>query len=1063
MIESLHISVAMYKRLYEEEHKLRSSYSHSSDAVTVEDSGRKNRLLLLEDSQGATKKAQEKVVERLRSLEEDLAKSKSDIILLQSERDKLALDAKFARERLDSFMKEFEYQRNEMNENLVASEELSRKLNMEVSVLKLEKEILSNAERRACDEVRSLSERVHRLQATLDTIHSAEEARNGLRPRKSCNRSGTPAVVAETKLSELEKKIKVSDAKVASMDGSGISSSISATEVVTDLLMAKDEIQKLKEEAQANKEHMLQYKSIAQVNETALKQMEDAHKNFKKESEKLKQSLEDELISLRGRISELDSEFSKKSEEVAFAAVGKDKAFASALAEITCLKEENCSKTSQLVALESQSSALKEDLEKEHERWRAAHANYERQVILQSETIQELTKTSQALSSLQQEASGLRKLVDAQKSENDELKSNAAGISSGSNAPGSGSDAGWQNVAAENAQASLHTERANSRTLMFLEEEIKSLQLQVRELSLLRESNMQLREENKHNFEECQKLREVAQNAKAHSNNLESLLRERQIEVEACKKEIEMDKVEKDRLEKRISDLLERCRNTDVEDYNRTKDDLRQMEEKLRETGLGGPKRPHDRVTLREMKADWHTCLDNRVGFKGFAIPKESQGKVAEFSFRGTPAQLRHGDVVIAAITSCTNTSNPSVMLGAALVARKACELELEVKPWIKTSLAPGSGVVTKYLEKSGLQKYLNQLGFHIVGYGCTTCIGNSGDIDEAVASAITENDLVAAAVLSGNRNFEGRVHPLTRANYLASPPLVVAYACAGTVGIDFEAEPIGVGKDGKQIFFSDIWPSNDEVAQVVHSSVLPDMFKATYQAITDGNPMWNQLSVPSGNLYAWDSKSTYIHDPPYFKSMTMSPPRPHGVKDAYCLLNFGDSTTTDHISPAGSIHKDNPAARYLMECGKLYVFDAAMRYKSEGHDTIILAGAEYGSGSSRDWAAKGPKQLGVKAVIAKSFERIHRNNLVGMGIIPLCFKAGEDAETLGLTGHERYSIDLPSNVSEIRPGQDVTVATDNEKSFTCTLRFDTEVELAYFDHGGILQYVIRNMIHANH
>ncbi|KAJ6726782.1 NUCLEOPROTEIN TPR [Salix purpurea] len=545
MIESLHTSVAMYKRLYEEEHKLRSSYSHSSDAVTVEDSGRKNRLLLLEDSQGATKKAQEKAAERLRSLEEDLAKSKSDIILLRSERDKLALDAKFARERLDSFMKEFEHQRNEMNgvlsrnvefsqlivdhqrklrensENLVASEELSRKLNMEVSVLKLEKEILSNAERRACDEVRSLSERVHRLQATLDTIHSAEEAREEARAAEKRKQeeyvkkierewaeakkelqqerdtvraltSDPRAAVAETKLSELEKKIKVSDAKVASMDGSGISSSISATEVVTDLLMAKDEIQKLKEEAQANKEHMLQYKSIAQVNETALKQMEDAHENFKKESEKLKQSLEDELISLRGRISELDSEFSKKSEEVASAAVGKDEAFASALAEITCLKEENCSKTSQLVALESQSSALKEDLEKEHERWRAAQANYERQVILQSETIQELTKTSQALSSLQQEASGLRKLVDAQKSENDELKSkweveksmieesknlaekkydelneqnkllhsrleaihiqfaekdrSAAGISSGSNAPGSGSDAGLQNV-----------------------------------------------------------------------------------------------------------------------------------------------------------------------------------------------------------------------------------------------------------------------------------------------------------------------------------------------------------------------------------------------------------------------------------------------------------------------------------------------------------------------------------------------------------------------------------------------------------------------------------------
>ncbi|KAF5738104.1 aconitate hydratase 1 [Tripterygium wilfordii] len=527
---------------------------------------------------------------------------------------------------------------------------------------------------------------------------------------------------------------------------------------------------------------------------------------------------------------------------------------------------------------------------------------------------------------------------------------------------------------------------------------------------------------------------------------------------------------------------------------------------------VSGPKRPHDRVPLKEMKADWHSCLDSKVGFKGFAIPKESQSKVVEFEFHGTRAQLRQGDVVIAAITSCTNTSNPSVMLGAALVAKKACELGLEVKPWIKTSLAPGSGVVTKYLQKSGLQNYLNQLGFHIVGYGCTTCIGNSGDLDESVASAIAENDIVAAAVLSGNRNFEGRVHPLTRANYLASPPLVVAYALAGTVDIDFGTEPIGVGKDGKNIFFRDIWPSNEEVAEVVQSSVLPDMFKATYEAITKGNPMWNQLSVPSGKLYSWDPKSTYIHEPPYFKEMSMSPPGPFGVKAAYCLLNFGDSITTDHISPAGSIHKDSPAARYLMEHGvdrrdfnsygsrrgndevmargtfanirivnkllngevgpktvhiptgeKLSVFDAAMRYKSEGQDTIILAGAEYGSGSSRDWAAKGPKLLGVKAVIAKSFERIHRSNLVGMGIIPLCFKSGEDAETLGLTGHERYSIDLPSSISEIRPGQDVKVETDGGKSFLCTLRFDTEVELAYFDHGGILQYAIRNLIDAKH
>ncbi|CAA3020624.1 aconitate hydratase, cytoplasmic [Olea europaea subsp. europaea] len=511
---------------------------------------------------------------------------------------------------------------------------------------------------------------------------------------------------------------------------------------------------------------------------------------------------------------------------------------------------------------------------------------------------------------------------------------------------------------------------------------------------------------------------------------------------------------------------------------------------------ISGPKRPHDRVPLREMKVDWHSCLDNKVGFKGFAVPKEAQEKVAKFSFHGQPAELKHGSVVIAAITSCTNTSNPSVMLGAALVAKKACELGLQVKPWIKTSLAPGSGVVTKYLQKSGLQKYLNEQGFHIVGYGCTTCIGNSGELDESVAAAISENDIVAAAVLSGNRNFEGRVHPLTRANYLASPPLVVAYALAGTVDIDFNKEPIAVGKDGKDVYFKDIWPSTEEIAEVVQSSVLPDMFKSTYEAITKGNAMWNQLSVPTSKLYSWDPNSTYIHEPPYFKNMTMDPPGPNGVKDAYCLLNFGDSITTDHISPAGSIHKDSPAAKYLVDHGvdrkdfnsygsrrgnneimargtfanirlvnkllngevapktlhipsgeKLPVFDAAMRYKSAGVDTIVLAGAEYGSGSSRDWAAKGPMLLGVKAVIAKSFERIHRSNLVGMGIVPLCFKSGEDADTLGLTGHERFTIDLPSNINEIRPGQDVTVQTDTGKSFTCTVRFDTEVSCPLFSY----------------
>ncbi|KAH0971046.1 hypothetical protein GBA52_023202 [Prunus armeniaca] len=410
---------------------------------------------------------------------------------------------------------------------------------------------------------------------------------------------------------------------------------------------------------------------------------------------------------------------------------------------------------------------------------------------------------------------------------------------------------------------------------------------------------------------------------------------------------------------------------------------------------------PVDRVTLQYLK------LTGRSDDKGFAVPKESQNKVVEFTFHGTPAQLRHGDVVIAAITSCTNTSNPSVMLGAALVAKKACELGLEVgclylsKPWIKTSLAPGSGVVTKYLQKSGLQQYLNQLGFHIVGYGCTTCIGNSGDIDDTVASAITENDIVAAAVLSGNRNFEGRVHPLTRANYLASPPLVVAYALAGTVDIDFETEPIVLGKDGKKIFFRDIWPSNEEVAEIVSQLTTSHLLVASTKTVQQPNTFWNVVLI-EGNFNS-----------------------------------YGSRRGNDEIMARGTFANIRLVNKFLKgEVGPKTIHiptGEKTRYKSEGHATIILAGAEYGSGSSRDWAAKGPMLLGVKAVIAKSFERIHRN-----------------ADTLGLTGEERYTIDLPSSVGEIKPGQDVTVVTDNGKSF---------VELAYFDHGGILQYVIRNLI----
>ncbi|VAH60088.1 unnamed protein product [Triticum turgidum subsp. durum] len=525
------------------------------------------------------------------------------------------------------------------------------------------------------------------------------------------------------------------------------------------------------------------------------------------------------------------------------------------------------------------------------------------------------------------------------------------------------------------------------------------------------------------------------------------------------------------------------------------------------EPSVAGPKRPHDRVPLKEMKSDWHTCLGNEVGFKGYAVPKEEHNKIVKFDFHGQPAEITHGSVVLAAVCSSTNSSNPSVMIGAGLVAKKACELGLEVKPWVKTSLAPGSLVVTKYLEHSGLQEYLNHQGFHLVGYGCTTCIGNSGDLDKSLSDAIVDNGVVVVAVLSGNRNYEGRVHPLTRANYLASPPLVVAYALAGTVDIDFENEPIGIGKDGKEVYFKDVWPTNEEIEQVIKSNVLPKMFVDTYDSITEGNDAWNKLVVPKETLYPWDPKSTYIHKPAYLENITMTPPGPPSVKDAYCLLSLGDSITTDHISPSGVIKPGTPAAKYLLERGvkpenfttygsrrandeivvrgafanirivnkllegevgpktvhvptgeKHYVFDAAMKYKSEGHDMVILAGDEYGAGSSRDSAAKGPLLLGVKAVIAKGFERIHRSNLVGMGIIPLRFKAGEDADSLNLSGHERFTIDLPRKITEIRPGQDVIVTTKNGKSFTCTLCINTQVELEYFNHGGILPYLIRKL-----
>jgi len=511
------------------------------------------------------------------------------------------------------------------------------------------------------------------------------------------------------------------------------------------------------------------------------------------------------------------------------------------------------------------------------------------------------------------------------------------------------------------------------------------------------------------------------------------------------------------------------------------------------------------------MKQDFLSCLNNKVGFKGFAIPPEKQGVKVPFEYEGKTYELSHGSVVIGAITSCTNTSNPSVMLGAGLLAKKAVERGLTTLPYIKTSLSPGSGVVTRYLTESGVLPFLDALGFQIVGFGCMTCIGNSGELPQPVADAILKEDLVAAGVLSGNRNFEGRIHPQVRANYLASPPLVVAYSIAGTVNIDFETEPLGISSiDGKPVFLREIWPSNTEIQEVIDKHLLPSMFQEVYNNIKNGSARWNTLEAPEGQLFPWDDKSTYIHNPPFFSTMTLEPKPTSGVKDAHVLLNLGDSITTDHISPAGNISANSPAGRYLLERGVsrddfntygarrgndevmargtfansrlvnkfigkagaktlhvpsdqvLDIYDAAILYIKEGKDLIILAGADYGSGSSRDWAAKGPYLQGVKAVIAVSFERIHRSNLVGMGIIPLQFHEGQDADKLGLSGKEQFTIDLPEI---LKPGQDITVKTNalkSEKEFLATLRFDTDVELTYFRHGGILPYVLRRLVQSS-
>ena len=482
---------------------------------------------------------------------------------------------------------------------------------------------------------------------------------------------------------------------------------------------------------------------------------------------------------------------------------------------------------------------------------------------------------------------------------------------------------------------------------------------------------------------------------------------------------------------------------------------------------MSGPKRPHDYVPLKDVATDFAKCLESPVGFKGFAIPEADRPKEVKFTYEGQEHTLSHGSVVIAAITSCTNTSNPNVMIGAGLLAKKAVERGLNVKPFVKTSLAPGSGVVTLYLQKSGLLPYLEKLGFNVVGYGCTTCIGNSGPLPDEVGKAIEEGDLVAAGVLSGNRNFEGRIHALVRANYLASPPLVVAYALAGTVKIDWETTPVGTDASGAAVFLKDIWPTHDEIAQHVASSVLREMFTETYSKVTQGTETWNALAAPESQLYQWDESSTYIHNPPFFASMTKELTYATKISGAQVLLNLGDSITTDHISPAGSIAKTSPAARYLEARGVqkddwnsygarrgndevmargtfanirllnkfigkpgpktihhptgevLDIFDAAERYKSENTPLVILAGEQYGSGSSRDWAAKGVWMLNVRVVIAQSYERIHRSNLTLFGVIPLEFLPGQSADSLGLTGKEKFNIDLGE---EIRTGAEVTV-----------------------------------------
>ncbi len=527
------------------------------------------------------------------------------------------------------------------------------------------------------------------------------------------------------------------------------------------------------------------------------------------------------------------------------------------------------------------------------------------------------------------------------------------------------------------------------------------------------------------------------------------------------------------------------------------------------EPSLAGPARPQDRVPLTGVKREFHKSLQAPVKDRGYGLGEEDLARTATVAENGQSAAIGHGAVVIAAITSCTNTSNPDVMLAAGLLAQKAVARGLSVKPYVKTSLAPGSRVVTDYYRKTGLDKPLDRLGFNLVGYGCTTCIGNSGPLPEPVAEAVAQGNLVAAAVLSGNRNFTGRINPLVKASYLASPPLVVAYALAGTVDIDMSSEPLGTGSDGRPVYLKDVWPSREEVGQVVAEAVGAEMFRARYQNVFESNPTWNALPVTPSELFPWDVGSTYVQEPPFLIDLAVEPGPVEDLRGARVLAALGDSITTDHISPAGNIAADSPAGKYLQEHGVkpldfnsygarrgndrvmtrgtfankrirnllapgteggvtrhlpdgalMPIYDAAMKYKAEGVPLLVLAGAEYGTGSSRDWAAKGTYLLGVRAVLAVSFERIHRSNLVGMGILPLEFPKGETWESLGLTGEEVFEI--PGLNDQLRPLGDITVravASDGTvNGFRAKVRIDTPVELDYYRNGGILQTVLRKL-----